>query len=58
MMKSYYEIAKSCKLLNYTEGKYREETWQDSEFIHLCSWTLSNNTHLPDTIYRKKLNAE
>ena len=54
-MKSYNEIVASCKLLNYTEEEFREETWEDSEYIYYCIWMPQNETPFPSTYsYIKK----
>lgn len=53
-MKSYNEIVSSCKLLNYTEDYFREEIWEDSEYVYYCVWMPQNETNLPSTYCRTK----
>ncbi len=55
MMKSYNEIVASSKLLEYNEDTFREETWEDSNFMYYCVWMPQNETSLPSSYsYLKK----
>lgn len=53
-MKSYNEIVATCKLLKYLEEEFREEHWEDAEYIYYCYWLPNNETLLPTTYKRIK----
>jgi hypothetical protein len=56
MNKSYNEITNTSKLLAYDEYAIdRVETWQDETYRYLCVWFRSNDTEMPNTIYKERI---
>jgi hypothetical protein len=55
MNKSYTEIVKTCKLIDYTEEEIgRIERWEDTNTTttkYTCLWFWSNEDKCPNTIY-------
>lgn len=56
MNKSYWEIVKTCKLLDYREefaakGSVWKEYWQDTGKKYVAMFSNQDNTQLPLTIY-------
>jgi len=51
MMKSYYEIVATSKLVGFEDSPLVIEYYRDENFAYSCVWLPQNNSFIPSTIY-------